>query len=673
MVKNISIILFFISIASFSQEPSVIMPDLDTGKNPFIIKFSEDPEDDRILSSYVEGETETDSLFLKAKILPVLERVMVTILLKDKSENVKIDIVKKHWKDVKRSSETQNGILQLSFDTAEQFGIILSSNKAKVEFNMAIWRSGKIVPETNLFYAVSNLSPATNSLVALEDSAQEDSMIDVPKNEKSYMLLVIGLLVIIVILLIIILKKKSSKTISLFIMFLFHHGITQADVKPSNVGRYMEQLKNLDKAVDIITKIDDYANILDALRHGVFDNFLDETDIEASPKLDPAGQPTLPSSCLADYKKISQNKGSESNDSNTENIGKESQTDTESESESDQANDNQSGSSNSSMETTNKPIEAAGNDMTSISENSETLQLPTYDQNGTLINPGDFPNAPSKINPSTNSPEENPFIDGQVSDENTSRRQPKYDKNGGLVDYGDFPDAPLIIDVETGLPPMNPFIEGSGNPGKFVRHPKYDKDGNLIDNGDFYDAPKYVNPDSIEEENNTTEELRSSGNQNSELENKRNNQDKKQKRETKKKNESKDKNKSSDKEQKKEGCECLKNAYVDLEKRRYNLEQLRIIAARIDRYTDEKISYGDDVASVHAIVGLKWQSVKKGILKSMNSFNGTYETKYRFMIEDLHKILLKIDKCEAQLGFENWYSNSGFIYYSFMKDRYKRN
>ncbi|EDP70983.1 hypothetical protein FBALC1_00827 [Flavobacteriales bacterium ALC-1] len=671
MAKNISFLLFFLSIASFSQEPSVIMPDLDTGKNPFIIKFSEDPENDRILSSYVEGETETDSLFLKAKILPVLERVMVTILLKNKSENVKIDIVKKHWKDIKRSGETQNGALQLSFDTAEEFGIILSSNKAKVKFNMAIWRSGKIVRETNLFYAANTSSPATNSTAAVEDNAQEDSVIDVPENEKPYMFLVVGLLVIVVILLILILKKKSSKTLSLFIVFLFHHGITQANVKPSNVGRYMEQLKNLDKAVDIITKIDDYANILDALRHGVFDNFLDETDIEASPKLDPAGQPTLPSSCLADYKKISQNNGSESNDSNTENMGKESQTDTDT--ESDQANDNQSGSSNSSMETTNKQADAASNDMTSISENSETLQLPTYDQNGTLINLGDFPNAPTKINPSTNSPDENPFIEGQVSDENTSRRQPKYDKNGGLIDYGDFPDAPLIIDVETGLPLMNPFIEGSDNPGKFVRHPKYDKDGNLIDNGDFPDAPKYVTPSSIKEKSNTPEESRSSGNQNSELEYKRNDQDKKQKRETKKKSESKDKNKSSDKKQKEEGCECLKKAYVDLEIRRYNLEQLRIIAARIDRYTDEKISYGDDVSSVHAVVGLKWQSVKKGILKSMNSFNGTYETKYRFMIEDLHKILLKIDKCEAQLGFENWYSNSGFIYYSFMKDRYKRN
>ncbi|MBT8185927.1 MAG: hypothetical protein KJN76_13875, partial [Eudoraea sp.] len=123
-----------------------------------------------------------------------------------------------------------------------------------------------------------------------------------------------------------------------------------------------------------------------------------------------------------------------------------------------------------------------------------------------------------------------------------------------------------------------------------------------------------------------------------------------------------------------EACNCLDRAYIELDKRRLNLERLRIIYSHSMKKIKAGIAFGDNVSGVHGVSGLAWQSQKMIILKeSIPTLNKAYDDKYAEMIEALEENLLEIDRCEKLLGYENWYNHAGFIYYQFMADKYKRN
>jgi hypothetical protein len=123
-----------------------------------------------------------------------------------------------------------------------------------------------------------------------------------------------------------------------------------------------------------------------------------------------------------------------------------------------------------------------------------------------------------------------------------------------------------------------------------------------------------------------------------------------------------------------EGCSCLKRAYKELDDRRLNLERLRIIYAHAMKKIKAGIAFGDGASAVHGVSALAWQSQKMIILqKSIPALNKAYDDKYAEMISALEENLLEINRCETLLGYENWYSQAGFIYYQFMADKYKRN
>ena len=122
--------------------------------------------------------------------------------------------------------------------------------------------------------------------------------------------------------------------------------------------------------------------------------------------------------------------------------------------------------------------------------------------------------------------------------------------------------------------------------------------------------------------------------------------------------------------EKEAGCTCLEEAYADLLKQRYSLEKLLKIGQHTKKVTDFGISFGDDFSGVHGVSGLAWQKVRADVIKSIDKFDITYTNKYNELIEKLYNALIKIDDCESKLGYENWYSHSGFIYYEFMKVRY---
>lgn len=708
-----TILVFVFSSSVYSQSDKIIIPELDVKKNTYNLIFSPDTQNEKVISAYMEGETEPDSLRFKAEISKVVERIMVTVITKDPGQEIKIDIVKNNWQDVKRSGKTSNGIYQISFDTAEKFGIILTSSEVNVPFDLAVWTSGAIMPKSELFYAVDNTNSIANTTLT---SSEGNEMVGSygSQDNPNMLYYIIGLLALIAILLVFILiKKKSNKSFLLLIIFLLSQTIIYSNARRSNSAGFeqaiVNAMKNSDEFMEVIFKMDDYASALNALQQGMDDmrNYLDDIEKGSDVDMDPAGQPRLPSSCLNSYTNRDPNGNNSPGSGNDNNWNENTPAG---------AGDND----NDSAENPDKfqPMEAAGGNSdnkpdngpgeSQISGNSKSLRLPQYDSQGNLKNRGDFPNAPLKISPTNNSPSDNPFIEGGT-DGTTKLMPPEYDRNGNLKDPGDFPNAPLRVDPETGIPVMNPFLNGSESTDVHVRQPKYSKDGNLIDRGDFPDAPLKIDPNALNNKNNTstnvgseqspnrtkTKEISSSGNGT-------NNSSSGIGGPGEPRNpeggngpgpggsggspSSEDGDgpgsggpgnssgpRDSDDDNKKSGCECLKKAYAKLDERRFLLEQLRIITANIDRYTDYKINFGDDVSSVHGVVGIAWQNEKIKILKAMQQFDITYEKKYQDMIADLYQILLQIDKCEAMLGFENWYSNAGFIYYSFMKDKYKRN
>ncbi len=667
MKTFLTTVLLFITIFLFAQGPSVKMPDLDTGKKSHKLEFSKDSDNEQLISAYASGKLKTDSLFFKAKISPVVERVMVTVLLKNKEHNAKIEIVKKNWKDVKRSSKTKNGLVQMSFDTADEFGVIISSSERNVEFDLAVWRGGEIIPKAKkLFYQLGNTGA---SLKVNSNNNDDSNSMSLPDDSNSYSLIIVIVLIIIAILLVLLLlKNKKNKTIGILVFIFASQTYLSAQIIADRGQRFARSAQRYVEE-EFKSKKDFAENVRELVTGGGAYDFLGDDDSDDVIEEDPNGQPKLPSSCLSSYTERADNPRKNNSESEPEK----------------EVDDKYEGLDpdnlpNSTVST--DPQNPAKGPDDAQDDSDKLYQLPLYDLNGKLVNPRDYVGAPLEIHPDTETAFQNPFIQGDVT-EGRVKREPKYDDSGHLKNPGDYPDAPEMVDVSTGMPLMNPFIEGSAEPLlEIVRQPKYDKDGNLIDPGDYPDAPQNIDPITLETLDNpftgeVSEERRSGNNPAKEdseskeaaindKENLENDEDHFRKP-TGSRN-----NNEEERIKKEEACACLKEAYKLLDRRRFNLEKLRVISSRIKRQTDYAIKFGDDVSVIHGVSGLTWQAEKKGILASLRSFNKTYDNKYEMMIEDLHEILIEIDRCETLLGFENWYSTHGFIYYTFIKDKYKR-
>jgi hypothetical protein len=119
--------------------------------------------------------------------------------------------------------------------------------------------------------------------------------------------------------------------------------------------------------------------------------------------------------------------------------------------------------------------------------------------------------------------------------------------------------------------------------------------------------------------------------------------------------------------------ECYTGAVHELNGMRLNLERLRCTFRAYKDFVDKSIAFGDTASGIHAVTGLEWQTQKSGILEAMHSLENTYDTKYHQMMPNLEAALRHMATCEAQyFHSSDWYERFGFIYYSFMADRYKR-
>ncbi|MEO0996156.1 MAG: hypothetical protein AAFX58_01440 [Pseudomonadota bacterium] len=121
------------------------------------------------------------------------------------------------------------------------------------------------------------------------------------------------------------------------------------------------------------------------------------------------------------------------------------------------------------------------------------------------------------------------------------------------------------------------------------------------------------------------------------------------------------------------GCQmCYAGARSKFDEVRGVFEQLRVIYQCTKNMTDKALAFGDSGTNVHAVVGLAWQTERGKIEKSVDKLKQAYDNKYRDLLGQLQGSMMEISSCEAQYGQPDWYDRFGYVYYEFMKDKYRR-
>ena len=122
------------------------------------------------------------------------------------------------------------------------------------------------------------------------------------------------------------------------------------------------------------------------------------------------------------------------------------------------------------------------------------------------------------------------------------------------------------------------------------------------------------------------------------------------------------------------GCaQCFGGAQAELNQVRYRFEKLRRVSEKTKAFYTASLSFGDSVSGIHGVAGLGWQAERIKIMQTMKTFDAAHDAKYAELLMALQAALTKIAACEqAHFNTADWYNRFGFIYYTFMADRYRR-
>lgn len=294
MKALITAFTIFLVLNSFGQK-EIKLPELDTKKNTYTLDFSPDPKEKKVISAYMKGTTEIDSLRFWAEGTILLQSVMVTVITEDKNNKIKVDIVKDHWKDSKINGYTKDGVFQESFNTANKFGIVITSEEPNIPFHLAVWTSGEHIPNmTTLYYPVSENNNTQHVKTINTNSSKKQSPMDVSTNSNSLMYIVIGALGLIAILLaLILLKKKPSKTLSILLFLFLGQQYVCANASPSSSGVFEAASSLVNNADGVLEFFQNAQTVGNEIQRQ-----LSPSDGDSSPQVHPAGGPRLPSSCL---------------------------------------------------------------------------------------------------------------------------------------------------------------------------------------------------------------------------------------------------------------------------------------------------------------------------------------------------------------------------------------
>ena len=281
-------------------------PDLDVNKQTYTLKFSPDPDNEKVLSAYMKGTTEKDSLRFWAEGTPLLQNVMVTVLTQNKEDKVKVDIVKDHWHDSKINQQTTEGLFQEAFKTANKFGVVVTSEEPDVPFHLAVWTTAEPIPDMKkLYYPASEFKGKSKTTSSLENTSSPQ----VEKaNSNSLIYIVIAVLVVIAgLLLALLLKMKARKSIAILILFIFSQQMLIADASISSPSDFNTVLRYAyENAGDVQTFMERANSVSNEIQRQ-----LGSSDNDARPQMNPRGGPRLPSSCLnSDPGAVDQNEDS---------------------------------------------------------------------------------------------------------------------------------------------------------------------------------------------------------------------------------------------------------------------------------------------------------------------------------------------------------------------------
>jgi hypothetical protein len=679
-MKNlVFVLILFITSLSLGQE-EIKIPELDIGNEVYTLEFNPDPQNEEVISAYMQGTTEKDSLRFWAEGTTLLQKVMVTVITDNTSE-INVDIVKANWKDSKINGHTKNGLFQESFETAGTFGIVINSTKPNISFQLAVWTTGENIPFMgNLYYSASDEATSRGGqMVANVISEQQD--VTIFNDSNTLMYITMGFFCIITLLLVLLLiKKRATKTLMIFFCFILSQETSIAQARPSLsevfTGALSFVIENHDGIQDFFEGANNVAN---EIRRR-----LGPDDDDAQAQVDANGGPRLPSSCIPPQFGTSRNSNA---NSTSQGSGNSSSTNTTFEpiststSNSD-ANNNTENENYEELDSSGRPIYDRNNHRVDYPVFGDD-ERPEYDINGEPIEYGE-----QSHNDALDSFErpvydrDNRPIDYPVFGDD---KRPKYDINGQAIKYAEGDTEP------------RPRLDTNKKPIEYdnTNRPKYDNKGNPIN----YHKDDFKNPAKRNKENGFPVEEKQS------LEKIKNNDNSPNGtlmavlKITKHIN-SIDVNINTKEFKNKDfkvkyaeanlfgtisslityendneaGCACLEKEYDNLNNRRLNLERLRVIFAHAMKKINAGMAFGDNVSGVHGVSGLVWQSQKMIILtKSIPTLNKAYDDKYAEMIHALEENLRAIENCEAMLGYDNWYNHAGFIYYQFMADKYKRN
>lgn len=118
---------------------------------------------------------------------------------------------------------------------------------------------------------------------------------------------------------------------------------------------------------------------------------------------------------------------------------------------------------------------------------------------------------------------------------------------------------------------------------------------------------------------------------------------------------------------------CYEQAVKDINFYRFSFDKGYRIAHSNLEYAKAAIAFGDTASAAMDVGGLAWSlEARPGINKAMDKLRGTYDAKYKEWLSGMEESLKDLGKCEEEhFGERDWYGRFGYIYYSFIADRYK--
>lgn len=633
-MKNILFILLsVIPFVLFAQKGQIAPPSI-TDKNEIestIVDISFDEEKEDYAVKYYEGITGNgESHFVVNGLGWITRPVMVRVLAKDAPVTVKF--VKPSWKDVMIEGVTEDGVFDAKFKTARQYGIILDAEQPETPYTLVISAGKENVNRHAVFYDDSKKTKNEKEETPVLSEEESDSTFGLPT------MLILGALLLIILLLIALLfKRKGANMIVLLIIssFLLSSWSNNQGQQPNTTQTPSNQSPtrspnpnaqpNFSQQVGeemVGTPAKGLVSTVQALANyygqgGSFNDlpFLNESDANYEPNMDPRGQPRLPSSCF------------EALDNNREEVRPEPSNPRSQPNRNTRPNNRPRNNDDSMDESSRltegtppkKPIQDGWQEGT-------PPKKPTQDgwQEGTP------PKKPSSTE-NTDAQPESPFVDEQgidVEDDQKYRVDPKGEGQNNAQ-----PESPFVdeqgIDVEDDQKHRLDSKEQGQKSKRKASSPKGKQSDDVGNN-------RRQGANSNEQGQNNRQRAPSPSS-------------------------------SSRAGGAEDGCECLEEAYRKFERNRYLFAKLKIIATTTKKDTDAAIAFGDNFSGIHAVSGLAWQTQRRKIVESLKGLDASYKTKYRELIDKLYNVLKEIDHCESILGNPGWYSRNGFIYYEFTK------